>query len=254
MKRRSDEQRRRIQLVFQNPDLSLNPRHTVAELLYRPQAVFFGRSRAEAQSYSITMIERMRLDKQYLSRMPQQLSGGEKQRVAIARAFLAEPDVVVCDEIVSALDASVQAALLNVLVEIQQLRRTAYLFIAHDLAVVRAVAHTVVVLFAGHVCESGSTKHVFANPHHPYTMELLRAVLTIPRRALQIPGEHSAEKTTNTSGGCAFQSRCPIAMQQCGDVAPPWQRASEHHSYRCHHPSDVLIQYRSQLSLPTTQV
>ena len=251
--RRSDEQRRRIQLVFQNPDLSLNPRHTVAELLYRPQAVFFGRSRAEAQSHSITMLERMRLDEQYLSRFPQQLSGGEKQRVAIARAFLAEPDVVVCDEVVSALDVSVQAALLSLLVEIQQLRKTAYLFIAHDLAVVRAIAHTVVVLFAGHVCESGSTKHVFANPHHPYTMELLRAVLTIPPRVLQTRGEHSVEKTPHTTGGCAFQSRCPIAIHQCTHIVPPWQKASEHHSYRCHHPSDVLIQLRSQLSLPTTE-
>jgi peptide/nickel transport system ATP-binding protein len=251
---RSHAQRRRMQLVFQNPDLSLNPRHTVAELLYRPQAVFFGRSRTEALPHSIAMLQQLRLDESYLRRLPQQLSGGEKQRVAIARAFLADPDVVVCDEVVSALDVSVQAALLRLLVEIQHLRGTAYIFIAHDLAVVRAIAHTVVVLFAGHVCEQGTTTPIFTNPHHPYTMLLLSAVLTVPRRELHVHTAHARDTTPRAQGGCPFRLRCPIAIpQQCEDVVPPWQHTTAAHSYRCHHPSHVLVQFRNQLLLPTTQ-
>lgn len=251
---RSQAARQRIQLIFQNPDLSLNPRHTVAELLYRPQAVFFGRTRAQALPYTISMLQQMRLDEQYLKRVPQQLSGGEKQRVAIARAFLADPDVVVCDEVVSALDVSVQATLLQLLVDIQRQRGTAYLFIAHDLAVVRAVAHTVVVLFAGHVCEQGTTADVFATPYHPYTMLLLSAVLTVPRRTMQPLVSLPADDTTLTHGGCPYRNRCPIAIpQQCVDVVPPLQLVEGLRAYRCHHPPAVLASFREQLLLPTTQ-
>lgn len=250
---RSQDARRRIQLIFQNPDLSLNPRHTVAELLYRPQAVFFGRTRAQALPHTISMLQQMRLDEQYLNRVPQQLSGGEKQRVAIARAFLADPDVVVCDEVVSALDVSVQASLLQLLVDIQRQRGTAYLFIAHDLAVVRAVAHTAIVLFAGHVCEQGATAEVFAVPHHPYTMQLLSAVLTVPRRTVQPQVNLPADDTTLTHGGCPFRQRCPIAIPHlCADVVPPWQQVAGSHTFRCHHPPDVLASLRDQFALPTT--
>lgn len=248
---RSHNERRRIQLIFQNPDLSLNPRHTVAEILYRPQAVFFGRTRSEAHPYTISMLQQMRLDESYLARLPRQLSGGEKQRVAIARAFLADPDVVVCDEVVSALDVSVQAVLIQLLVDIQQQRGTAYLFIAHDLAVVRAVAHTVVVLFAGHVCEQGATTDVFTAPYHPYTMVLLNAVLTVPRRDIIPLVSQISDETTMIYGGCSFRHRCPIAIpQQCADVAPPWQQIAESHAYRCHHPPEVLALHRKQRLLP----
>lgn len=252
--RRHQAERRRIQLVFQNPDLSLNPQHTVSEILYRPQAVFFGRTRAEAHPHTVAMLQHMRLDESYLARLPRQLSGGEKQRVAIARAFLADPEVVVCDEVVSALDVSVQAALLRLLVEIQQLRGTAYLFISHDLAVVRAIAHTVVVLFAGQVCEQGPTESVFARPSHPYTMMLLSAVLTVPQRDIQSPLVHHLEAGAVGSGGCPLRLRCPIALpQKCADVEPPWQQSAEGHVFRCHHSPQVLAEYRNQLFLPATE-
>lgn len=248
--RRHADERRRVQLIFQNPDASLNPRHTVEELLYRPQAVFFGRTRDAARTQSLAMLAQMRLDASYLTRLPRQLSGGEKQRVAIARAFLAEPDVVVCDEVVSALDVSVQAAILQLLVVMQQQRGTSMLFISHDLAVVRAIAHHVVVLYAGHICEQGTTDQVFATPYHPYTVMLLQAAqaarhtapMTIPLQPVGTPDVGA--------GGCPFRHRCAMVIpHRCAEIAPPWQSGAAGHTFRCHHAADDMIRLRHHQSI-----
>jgi peptide/nickel transport system ATP-binding protein len=174
--RRSAELRRAIQLVFQNPDASLNPRHSVGQILEWPLWLFFRLPKAERRRRATALLEQMRLGAHYLERFPGQLSGGEKQRVAIARAFAAEPELVLCDEVVSALDVSVQAAVLELLATLQAERGVTYLFIAHDLAVVRAFADRVAVLYQGQLCEVGSVEQVYSAPQHPYTARLLSAL------------------------------------------------------------------------------
>jgi peptide/nickel transport system ATP-binding protein len=172
---RSLDLRRRIQIVFQNPDASLNPRQSVGEILAQPLRLYFGLGARECRERAAGLLEQVRLGAGYLTRYPAQLSGGEKQRVAIARAFAADPDLVLCDEITSALDVSVQAAVLELLAELQRERGTAYIFIAHDLAVVRAIADRVVVMHRGRICQTGTVSEVYHPPHHPYTEALLSA-------------------------------------------------------------------------------
>lgn len=175
------ELRRRIQIVFQNPDASLNPRHSVESILGRPLKLFFGLSRAARRQRAAELLDSVRLSAGYLDRRPYQLSGGERQRVAIARALAAEPEILICDEVLSALDVSVQAEILALLRTLQAERGLTYLFISHDLAVVRWFAHSVGVLHRGEICSLGPVEEVFSPPHHPYTAKLLAAVSPIAR-------------------------------------------------------------------------
>lgn len=171
--RRSAIQKRAVQMVFQNPDASLNPERTVLEILSRPLRLHRLASTAHIQDSARALLARVRLDPAYLTRYPEQLSGGEKQRVAIARAFAAAPELIVLDEPTSALDVTVQAAVLEDLAALQARSGTAYLFISHDLAIVRAFADQVVVMRQGQVVEAGTAEAVFLRPRHPYTRELL---------------------------------------------------------------------------------
>lgn len=227
----------RIQLIFQNPDDSLNPRQTVAEILTQPLELYFGLPRLQIQERSVALLERVRLGAHYLDRLPNQLSGGEKQRVAIARAFAAEPDLVLCDEVTSALDVSVQAAVLELLDELRIQRGTAYLFVSHDLAVVRALAHRVAVLYQGRLCEIGAAAAVYASPSHPYTEVLLGAVLEPdPDHSPALLADDRVESAPPPMG-CAFQRRCPRHLgERCNEVEPPWQDAGAGHQIRCHIP------------------
>ncbi|MEM7332983.1 MAG: ATP-binding cassette domain-containing protein, partial [Chloroflexota bacterium] len=172
------ELRKRIQMIFQNPDASLNPRQSVSQIFDQPLKLYFpNMSSEEREKRKLNLLDRVRLPHKYLSRYPAQLSGGEKQRVAIARAFAAEPDVVLCDEVTSALDVSVQASVLELLDELQREEKVTYIFITHDLAVVRAFADRVAVLFQGRLCEVGTVEEIYSPPFHPYTQKLLSAVL-----------------------------------------------------------------------------
>jgi peptide/nickel transport system ATP-binding protein len=175
--------RRHIQMVFQNPDLTLNPRRTVFEAVARPLELFGGGTREDRRRRAAALLEAVKLGPRYLDRLPHQLSGGERQRVAIARAFAADPDAVVCDEPTSALDVSVQAAILNLLAVLQDSRGVAYVFISHDLSVVRHLADRVMVIYRGSVVEEGPTDDVFASPRHAYTKALLAAVPTLRARS-----------------------------------------------------------------------
>jgi len=177
------EWRRRIQIVFQNPDASLNPRHSVAAILGRPLERFFGLRGRDQRLRAAELLDSVRLDPAFLDRRPDQLSGGQRQRVAIARALAAEPEVLICDEVLSALDVSVQAEILALLRTLQAERRLTYLFISHDLAVVRWFAQSVGVLHRGEFCALGPVEDVFSPPHHPYTDRLLAAVPRIPAPA-----------------------------------------------------------------------
>ncbi|WP_307275518.1 ABC transporter ATP-binding protein [Labrys wisconsinensis] len=179
--RRSRDTLRRIQIVFQDPESSLNPRHTVEHILGAPLRLYFGLEGPRARHRAAELLDRVRLDRGYLNRLPSTLSGGEKQRVAIARALAAEPDIILLDEVTSALDVSVQAAILELLVDVQRERNVAYVFVSHDLAVVRAFAHVVAVLRKGRVVEIAEADYLFRRPAHPYTRTLLAAVSTLSR-------------------------------------------------------------------------
>jgi peptide/nickel transport system ATP-binding protein len=181
--RRSKELRREIQIIFQNPDASLNRRHRVATIIGRPLQIFFGLDGAERRRRVAQLLEDVHLDSSYVSRFPGQLSGGECQRVAIARALAAEPKLVLCDEILSALDVSVQANVIDLLRELQRQKGLSYLFISHDLAVVRWLADRVGVLYRGELCDVGPVERIYRPPAHPYTEALLQAIPVIGRRA-----------------------------------------------------------------------
>ncbi len=236
--RRSADHLRRIQLIFQNPDDSLNPRHTVAQILAQPLRLYFGLAGSELRARSAALLERVRLGAHYLQRFPGQLSGGEKQRVAIARAFAAEPDLVLCDEITSALDVSVQAAVLNLLDALRAQAGVTYVFVSHDLAVVRALADRVAVLYQGRLCEIGPASEVYTLPSHPYTEVLLGAVLEPDPDATPVLAAEDIVELSPPARGCPFQRRCPRKLGDLCDLeTPPWQASEEQaHAIRCHIP------------------
>jgi len=237
VEQRRPEQLRRIQMVFQNPDESLNPRQTVADILGQPLRLYFGLKGAERHQRAAALLETVRLGAHYLDRRPGQLSGGEKQRVAIARAFAATPDIVLCDEITSALDVSVQAAVLELLNDLKARHQTTFIFVSHDLTVVRALSDRVAVLYQGRLCEIGASAAVYAAPSHPYTEVLLNAVLEPdPDHAPRLLAEDATDLSP-PARGCPFQRRCPV---KCGSICdtdiPPWQKAADGHAIRCHIP------------------
>ena len=252
---RPKELLRRIQLVFQNPDASLNPRQTVAHILALPLRLYFDLEGAALRERSASLLERVRLREDYLERLPSQLSGGEKQRVAVARAFAAEPDLLLCDEVTSALDVSVQAAVLDLLTTLQAERGTAYVFVSHDLAVVRAMADRVAVLYQGRLCEVGPSRDIYRTPSHPYTEVLLGAVLEPdPDHQPTIVAEDVVELSP-PAAGCAFQRRCPRRIADvCEREAPPWWPAGQDHAIRCHHSPEALERMQHASSVTGTCV
>jgi peptide/nickel transport system ATP-binding protein len=237
VERRPSELRRGIQLVLQNPDASLNPRHTVGQILDMPLRLYFKLSREQRLERSVSSLRRVRLSSPYVHRFPGQMSGGEKQRVAVARAFVAEPEMVLCDEVTSALDVSVQAALLNLLADLQADQGVAYLFISHDLAVVHAIADRVAVLYQGRLCEVGLVEQVYASPYHPYTETLLAAVPEpVPGTRARLLAK-DVQESEPPARGCSFQRRCPRRIGSiCDEETPAWQAAGDGHSICCHIP------------------
>ena len=231
--------RSRAQIVFQNPDSSLNPRMTVEAILRRPLD-HFAIAQGDAAAKEVTrLLELVRLPQDYRSRYPHQLSGGEKQRVGIARALASRPEFIVCDEAVSALDVSVQAAILNLLDDLRSTLRVAYLFISHDIAVIAQVADRIAVMYKGRIVEEGSTLDVLRPPYHPYTEALLSSVPVVGARErtasrIRLAGDAASEQH---SVGCAFAPRCPRRIGPiCDTVAPPRQRVSAGHAIECHLP------------------
>ena len=235
LKKRNSSDLRAIQLIFQNPDESLNPNHTVEEILAQPLKLYFGLSGEELKKNIIELLEKVRLGKFYMTRYPRQLSGGEKQRVAVARAFAAKPDIILCDEVTSALDVSVQAAVLNLLQKLKEDFGTTYIFVSHDLAVVRAISDRVAVLYQGRLCEIGPSKNVYKFPSHPYTEVLLGAVLEPdPDIKPKLVAEDIVEDKPPEKG-CCFQGRCPRFLgDKCKNETPPWQIGDNGNAIRCH--------------------
>jgi len=242
-RRRPREQLKALQIVFQNPDSALNRRHTVRRLISRPLAKLAGLSGARLRERLADLIRSVRLEERHLSLHPSQLSGGLKQRVAIARAFAGGPRIVVCDEPTSALDVSVQAAILNLLADLQSKEQVTYLFISHDLGVVRYLSDRIAVLYLGKVMELGPAENVFAAPHHPYTEALLSAVPSIDgQRADRIRLHGEIPSAANPPSGCVFHTRCPRRLSSgiCETTEPPLEEVAPGHLMSCHIPIDQL--------------
>ncbi|HEY3765057.1 MAG TPA: ABC transporter ATP-binding protein [Gaiellales bacterium] len=238
---RTREQVKSLQIVFQNPDSALNRRHSVRRLVGRALNRLAGLSGDALQARLVELITSVRMEERHLSLRPTQLSGGLKQRVAIARAFAGDPQVVVCDEPTSALDVSVQAAILNLLVDLQSREGVTYLFISHDLGVVRYLSDRIAVLYLGRIMELGTAETVFAGPHHPYTEALLSAVPSLDgtRERIRLDGE--IPSAADPPSGCVFHTRCPRKIGAiCETIEPKLEEAEDGHLMRCHIPLEEL--------------
>jgi peptide/nickel transport system ATP-binding protein len=241
--RRNSESLRKLQMIFQNPDSSLNPRHTIRQSLSRPLRLFKVVPPDKEEETLIALLRSVNLDETYLDRLPKHLSGGEKQRVAIARAFAGGPELVVCDEPISALDVSVQAAVLNLLQKLQAERHVALVFISHDLNAVRYLSDTVAVVYLGRVAEIGKTDAIFNPPFHPYTEALVSAIPDIDPEAEAAPIRLSGAvpSPANPPSGCRFHTRCPRKIGSiCETQEPPARDGGDGHTIYCHIPLDEL--------------
>jgi peptide/nickel transport system ATP-binding protein len=233
---------RAFQMVFQNADSALNRMWTVRRILHRSVTKLAGIHGEAADKKVNDLAEAMRLSQRHLEMKPRQLSGGLKQRVAIARAFAGDPRIVVCDEPTSALDVSVQAAILNLLANLQNDERTSYLFITHDIGVVRYLSDRIAVMYLGRIMELGSTDQIFTGPNHPYTEALLSAVPSIDGEARpRIPLKGEIPSPANPPSGCVFHTRCHrVVMGLCDVTDPETIEISPGHTSKCHLTAEQL--------------
>jgi peptide/nickel transport system ATP-binding protein len=236
-----------VQMVFQNPFDTLNPSMSVGRQIIRALEIFGeGASDAERRDRMLELLDLVKLPRAFAERMPRQLSGGQKQRVGIARAFAGGAKIVVADEPVSALDVSVQAAVTDLLMEIQRKNKTTLLFISHDLSIVRYLSDRVMVMYLGHVVEIGTTDQVFSPPYHPYTEALLSAVpiadTRVKKKHIVLEGE--IPSAMNPPPGCPFQTRCRWKSQVPGNLCetelPPMRDMASGHQVKCHLADDLL--------------
>ncbi len=229
--------RRRMQMVFQDPYGSLSPRRTIAEIISEPLEVFGpAGSRKDGRDKVAALLQQVGLSPSVMDRHPRQFSGGQRQRIGIARAIAMDPEFIVADEPVSALDVSVQAQIINLMQDLQEQRGLAYLFIAHDLAVVRHIADRVAVMYLGRIVEIGHKDAIYRYPHHPYTQALLSAAPEPDpdRASRQIILQGDVPSPTSMPLGCGFASRCPIATVRCTAERPPLVTVSDGQAAACH--------------------
>jgi peptide/nickel transport system ATP-binding protein len=232
--------RRRMQMVFQDPYSSLNPRRRVADLLAEPLKVHGKRSRAEIKERVAELMRLVELLPDHLNRFPHEFSGGQRQRIGIARAIALEPSLVVADEPVSALDVSIQAQIVNLFADLQERLGLTYVFIAHDLSVVRQVSTRTAVMYLGSIVESGPTEEIFNAPRHPYSEALISAVpsadLDRTNRRERIVLQGDVPSPINPPSGCRFHPRCRYATERCRMERPPLAEIEPGRLVACHHP------------------
>ena len=235
--------RREMQMIFQDPFTSLNPRMTLLDLVGEPLLVHGMRRRRQREESVADLLRRVGLRPEYMRRFPHAFSGGERQRIGIARALALHPRLVVADEPVSALDVSVQAQILNLLLDLQGQFGLTYLFVAHDLSVVRHISNRVAVMYVGRIVELGGTEEIFSAPKHPYTAALLSAVPEADPRArrkrIVLEGEVANPAAPPT--GCYFHPRCAYAIEICRTQTPPPHEIASGHVVRCHRAHELKL-------------
>jgi peptide/nickel transport system ATP-binding protein len=227
--------RRQMQMIFQDPFSSLNPRKTVGQIVGEPLLVHGVKSRQERDQRVLELLEVVGLRREHMRRYPHQFSGGQRARIGIARALAVKPEFLVCDEAVAALDVSIQAQVLNLFMDLRDEFRLTYLFISHDLGVVRHLSNRVVVMYLGRVVEIAPTEALFAAPNHPYTSALLTEVPRIDRkRRTFVPIKGEIPSPMNPPTGCHFHPRCPHAMPRCSSEVPLLREIAPGRQSACH--------------------
>ena len=226
--------RRRMQMVYQDPLGALDRRLPIGVQIMEPLAIHGDAILAERRERAHATMDSVGLQPHQFERYPHELSGGQRQRVVLARALMTEPDLLVCDEPISALDVSIQAQVVNLLLDLQERLGIAYLFISHDLRVVRQVSHDVAVMYLGRIVEQGEAERLFARPAHPYTRALVSAIPTVGERRERLLLQGDPPNPVDVPAGCAFHTRCPFAIARCKAEMPMLQPADDGHLVACH--------------------
>ncbi|MGL4392216.1 MAG: ABC transporter ATP-binding protein [Fusobacteriaceae bacterium] len=230
--------RKKIQMIFQDPYASLNPRQTIGDIVGEPMRIHELYHESEIPNKVLEILELVGLDSSHMSRYPHEFSGGQRQRVGIARALAVNPEFIVCDEPISALDVSIQAQIVNMLEELQEKLGLTYLFIAHDLSMVRHISNRVGIMYLGRLVELSTSDEIYNNPLHPYTKALLSAIpipdpdMSEKRKRIILEGD--IPTPINPPPGCRFKSRCPYAMDVCQSIDPELKEISSGHKVACH--------------------
>ena len=228
----------RMQMIFQDPYASLNPRIRVGDIVAEPLEIQGALSKREVKDRVVELLELVGLETSYLKRYVHEFSGGQRQRIGIARALVLKPDLIVCDEPISALDVSIQAQIVNLLEELQDKFGLTYLFIAHDLSMVRQVSDRIAVMYLGKIMELASKKSIYTNPLHPYT-KALKSAVPVPDPEIEAKRERIVIKgdvphPSNPPKGCVFNTRCPVAESQCYEELPEYRQVAPGHWVACY--------------------
>jgi oligopeptide transport system ATP-binding protein len=243
--------RPKMQMIFQDPYSSLNPRHTVGNIVGEPLLIHGYGTESEIKKRVVDLLDMVGLKAVHYNRFPHEFSGGQRQRVGIARALALNPQFIVCDEPISALDVSIQAQVINLLQDLQKELNLTYLFIAHDLSMVKHISHRVAVMYLGKIAEMADRKTLFDEPLHPYTQALISAVPTpnpkVERIRKRILLEGEVPSPSNPPSGCVFHTRCPIAVEECRHIEPEYREVNPGHFAACHR---IHIAQETQVAIP----